>query len=131
MATQAKLPGTLPTPAAARSNLRLVREEVRRKRGVAESMKARVDAAKEELKAADAETEEVEGDLLDADEGTPLDVSAGANHHKALRRLAHARTDLDKVRATQRLAKSELKEALGRLRAAREDMEAIREGRRR
>lgn len=128
--TQAILPATLPTPAQARNNLRACRNEVKEKTNVAEGMKDRLDAAKEEEKEAAAEVEQAERDLLEADEDSKEEKVASVAHHKAWRRLERARLDKDKVKATLKLARGEARAAAKRLAAAREDLEAIREGKR-
>jgi predicted phage gp36 major capsid-like protein len=74
--TQARLPATLPTPAQARSALRLARAEVKEKSNIADGMKDRRDAAKDEVKAATAELEEAEVDLLEAESGSKEEGAA-------------------------------------------------------
>lgn len=93
-------------------------------------MKDRLDAAKEEQKAALLDIEAAEGDLLDADEDGPQEKAAQTAHHEAFKRAERAAADAEKVKATLKLARGELKMATKRLTAAREDLEAIREGRR-
>lgn len=127
--SQPFLPATLPTPALARSNLRLARSEVRAKRDVVDGLKDRADASREELAAAGLDVDTAEDDLLDAAEGSPEAIAADAHHQKACKRADRARSDLEKVAATRKLAKGELHAADKRLAAAREDLEAIREGR--
>jgi hypothetical protein len=130
MAAQAKLPGTLPTPAQARSNLRVTRDCFREKLLVFEGYKERIAASKDEVKAANLEVEEAEADLLAAEEGSKEDIDASSRHGKAMRRKARAQTDLEKVTAARRLAGREMALAAKGLAAAREDVEAIRQGRR-
>jgi hypothetical protein len=130
MATQAKLLGVLPTPAVARANLRMARKQAKEAADVVDGLKDRVSAASDEMKAAAAEVEEAEADLLEADEGSKEDTAAAAAHDKGLKRGHRASTDWEKVKAALKLARTEAKQAGKRLVAAREDLEAIREGRR-
>jgi hypothetical protein len=97
---------------------------------VADGMKGRRDASKEEAASAELELEETEDDLLDAEEGSSEDLAADVRHQKALKRFSRALTDLGKVKSTLKLAKADLKKAQKCLTAAREDVEAVRQGRR-
>jgi hypothetical protein len=128
-AVQAILPATLPTPTQARSNLKLARSEVREKGNVADGMKDRLAAAKEEQVAALLEVEEAENEIFDAPEESPEDIAANARHQKMCKRAARAASDVEKVSGTLKLARGELRVARKHLAAARQDLEAIRDGR--
>jgi hypothetical protein len=130
MATQAKMPGVMPTPAQARSVLRLSRDDVAAKRATVRAMRAQAQAAKDAEAAALADLEEAEGDGLASDDGTEAAVSAEQRQTKEWKRAKKARDSREKVARTLRLARSELKEAEARLAAARDDIEALQEGRR-
>lgn len=131
MSTQARMPATLPTPAAARSQLRLARDDARAKRNTYDDLKERLAAARDEMKTAGAEVEEAEGDMLVADADSAEEKAASNAHQKAWQRMRRAELDYDKVKATRGNAQHELKKALALLATAREELEAVREGRRR
>lgn len=128
--TQARLPATLPDPRQARANLTTARQEARDKRAVVDGLKERAAAARDEIADAMLDLEAAEEDLLGTAEGSREHLAAQDKHGKAWRRLARARKDAEKVKATRKLAKDEAKAAEGKLVAAREDLEAIRQGRR-
>jgi hypothetical protein len=108
----------------------MAKSGLKEKANVADGMKDRCDAAKDEEKAALAELEEAEADFLAADDGSKEEADAEKRQRKAWKRALRARLDLDKVAATLKLAKKEVKAAAGFVRAAREDLDAIAEGRR-
>jgi hypothetical protein len=130
MSTQARLPGTLPTPAVARANLRMARRSYQDRQNVVDGMKDRLSAAHDEVKAAGAELDEVEQDLLAADEGSSEDLAADERHGKAMKRAERAANDVIKVAGALRLAQSELADGVRLLAGARGELAAIREGRR-
>lgn len=129
MATQARLPATLPDPKQARANLAAARAEERAKRGVVDGLKERAAAARGEISDAALDLEAAEEDLLGTADASPEHLAAQTAHGKAWRRLARARKDAEKVQATRKLAKGEAGAAAAKLAAAREDLEAIRQGR--
>jgi len=130
MATQARLPATLPSPAQAKANLRMARSALKEKRNVVDGLKARHEAARDEAADAEAEVDGAETDLVECEEGSSAEVSADKRHHKACARLDRAEADAERVGSALKLAKSELKNARAQMRTARADIEAIREGRR-
>lgn len=130
MPNQARLPGTLPTPTQARGALKLARNCVREKENVADGLKERLAAARDEVAAAKAEMEEAEVDLVEADEDSPQEKTASVTHEKSYKRRARAQLDEEKVAKAYHLAQAELRVALKALENARSDIEAIREGRR-
>lgn len=130
MSTQARLPGTLPSPAKARSNLRDAREALRLRRLDHDRQKEHVKRAKDGLDAAGKALDLAEDDLCAAADGSPEETSADAKHDETLRAVDRAEKDLVKVQAALQLAADELTLARRQLGNAREDMRAIREGRR-
>jgi hypothetical protein len=130
MATQAKLPGTLPTPAVARSNLRNARSVVRTREAVLEGLRERAKLARETVSECNLKLDAVEDDLLVAEEGSDQDVSADKAHGEAMRAVERAEKDVEKVAAAVKVAGDELAVARRELAAARADIRAIREGRR-
>lgn len=130
-ATQAKLPATLPTPAEARSALRLCRQERAEKSKALEGLKLRLEQAKAREKSCAAEIERHEALLLDADEGSPEDLAESAEHVAAIREHEKAEKAREAIEEGMPFAKSELKETETRLRGARADVRAIADGRRR
>lgn len=131
MATQARLAGTLPSPKQAMSNLRLARIEVRERAAALLDLKTELRKAKAEGAAAAAALEQDEGILVDAADGSPEAAAAESEHRRDMKRAERAERDRAKVAEAVKLAAAEHKQALGHLRAARDDLEAIREGRRR
>jgi hypothetical protein len=130
MGTQARLPGTLPTPAAAKASLRMAREEWRRATSAKDGLTSRLAAARDEAKAAAIELGEAEADLLAAEDGGIEELDADERHAKAVKRFERAEADIVKVRGTIREASRELKAAQAVLTGARAEMQAIRQGRR-
>jgi hypothetical protein len=128
--TQARLPGTLPTPAEARQRLRSASASESATASVLASLRDRLKDACEESKAARLELGEVERTLLDAGEGSPEEIVAQADQGTAWKRLCKAEIGIENLRATVRKAASDHAEAERGLRTTREDLEAIRQGRR-
>jgi hypothetical protein len=130
MKGQVKIPETLPTPAQAKQALYTARGDVRQTRETWSRLKLRLKDAKEEQKIAAAELDDLEPDLLDPADEAAEAVTAKA-HTAAWRRLQRAEKDADKVRQAASHARNEYEKACARLATAREDLEAVREGRRR
>jgi chromosome segregation ATPase len=129
-ATQARLPYTLPTPAQARGKLREARANEANTRNVLSGLKEHLKAAKSEAEAASAELVEAERTLLDAADDSPESLAAEAEQGRAWKRLRTAETGLENLQSTIRAADAEHAESARLLRAAREDLEAVRVGRR-
>jgi hypothetical protein len=129
MATQPRLPGTLPTPSVARSNLRDARYSVRNQRMLAVEAKEHVKRAKDDLAAAAAAVETAEDDL-DKASGDAEVMAADGAHELSLGLVQKGEAALVKVSAVAKRAADDLGIAEKRLAAAREDLRAIRQGRR-
>ncbi len=130
MATQPKLPGTLPTPAQAKSALRTAVSALADKRLLVIRLKDDAKTAALDLKRATKEVDVAERDLLAADEGSPEDADAAARLAKWLGMLEKAEDAVDKVKDTARRAQLELDAAAKVLRGARGDVRAVQDGRR-
>ena len=130
MASQAKLPHTMPTPRQARSNLREAVANFRTKRVLTTQLEDDCKRAKSELKTADHEIDEAEGDLLASAEDSPEDLDASARLAKAVAHEERAERDLEKVQDILRRSRLELDGATKILRGARGDIRALQEGRR-
>lgn len=130
MSTQARLPGTLPTPAEARRRLGEAATAEQKARDEVQGWNDHAKAAKEEIEAAEKELAEVERVLVDAPEESEAAVSAELEWDKAWARRSHAEAGLANVRAASRGAKADWKRAKARLLTVRQDIAAIRLGRR-
>jgi len=127
---QAKLPATMPTPAEARSALRLAKADVAEKRGTVAKQRLDIKTAQGQIERCAAVLEEVEADLLGADEGSPEDLRAAALEVEAVRAFDVAERAHETLTKALPYLVAECKQAEGRLRAARGDIRAIGEGRR-
>lgn len=130
MGTQARLPGTLPTPAEARQRLKDATAAEANTRNTMDSFKEHLKAAKKEASAAEGGLREEERILIDAADGSDEARAAETEQAKAWKRLRVADKGVENLKATYSKAEAEWKEARRRLMAAREDLEAIRQGRR-
>lgn len=130
MSTQARLPGTLPTPAEARQRLKDATAAEANARNAKELSADRLKDAKDEAKAAEAELVEAERLLIDAVENSDEARAAEADQAKAWKRLRLAEKGIKNLTATHGGDLTEWKATKARLFAAREDLEAIRQGRR-
>lgn len=130
-ATQAKLPATLPTPAEARSALRLARAEVREKRITLAKQKLDIKTAQGQIERCTSTLEDVEGDWLAAGDGSTEDLAAAGLIVETIRALDTAERAHETLTKALPYLSAELKQAEGRLRGARNDIRAIAEGRRR
>lgn len=128
MSSQPKLPGTLPTPAAAKSALRQAVASFAEKRLLVIRLKDNAKTAALDLKRATAEVDIAERDLLAADEGSPEDADATSRMAKWFGLLEKAEDAVSKVKDTTRRADIELDAAAKVLRGARGDVRAIRDG---
>lgn len=129
--TQARLPGTLPTPRDARARLALaVAREVEASSKVA-AFVLHMKSARAALKSAATEAGQAEQDLLAAEPGSPEETAADARHATAWRDLQRAEASIASLLDTSASARADRAEARAALRSAREEMEAIRQGRRR
>jgi len=128
--TQPRLPGTLPTPAAAKAVLRMARQEWRTRRETYDGLEGDHSSAKSEVKDATTEVDQAEADLLAASEDSKEEKAADVAHQRAWLRLERAESDLEKVASTHKLAKAELAKARKLLAGARAELQATREGRR-
>lgn len=130
MATQVRLVGTLPTPTQARQRLKDATAAASNASNMHEGMKEHLKAAKKEVAAAEKELVEAERLLIDAVEDSPEARDAEVEQAKAWKRLRLAEKGVENLKATFSSALAELKEKRRVLAAAREDLEAIRQGRR-
>jgi hypothetical protein len=128
--TQIKLTGTTPTPAQAKSKLREATADEHNKRHVLECLRERLKSTKEEATAAEAELVEAERVLLAAADDSEEGAAAEVDHGKAWKRLQLAERGIANLGSTISKASMEATEAKAILRSAREDLEAIRLGRR-
>ena len=129
MSTQVRLPGTISSPQAARLQLRSARALLADKRETMDSIHERVLTARDAAAAAAKELDKVERDLL-ASESRESDAAADKAHTQALKSWIKAEDALGEIKATTRLARLEYIHAGAALRAAREELEATRQGRR-
>ncbi len=127
---QTRFPGLLPTPAQARLRLKDATSEEANARHLWEGLKEHQKAAKKEVEAAELELREVERILIDAVEDSPEARDAEKDQAKAWKRLKDAERGLENLKATHSSAQADWKEKRRSLMAAREDLEAIRQGRR-
>jgi hypothetical protein len=130
MSSQAKLPGTLPTPAQARAALRLARDAFAARTGAARGLKEQVKLCKDTIIKTDDALEEAERDLLGTDPETGEGLAADVAHGKAMAAIERAETDLEKAKASLMVATDDLAAARRTLTGARGDLRAIRDGRR-
>jgi hypothetical protein len=130
MGTQTKMAGVVGTPKQLRAILRQCREDVRAREKAVADLKTQAEAAKDAEDAAVALLEQAERDALEAADGSPESVDAERRETREWKRAKGARDSRRKVKATLKLAKAELKGALARLDAVRDDIEALQEGRR-
>jgi len=128
--TQARLPGTLPTPAEARRRLGEATKAEQAARDEVASWDENAAAAKEEIEAAEVELSEVERVLVDAVEGSEAATTAEVEWGVAWERRCNAEKGLANVKASSRGAKADWKKAKARLLVCRQDIAAIRMGRR-
>ena len=127
MSTQVRLPGTISSPQAARLELRAARALLADKRETMDSIHERVLTARDAAAAAAKELDKVERDLLACESS---DAAADKAHTQALKSWIKAEDALGQIKATTRLARLEYIRAGAALRAAREELEATRQGRR-
>lgn len=126
-----RFPGMLPTPAQARQKLKDATSEEANARHLWEGLKEHQKAAKKEVEAAELELREAERLLIDAAEDSPEAREAEKDQAKAWKRLKAAEKGFENLRATHSSAQVDWKERRRALMAVREDLEAIRQGRRR
>lgn len=129
--TQARLPGTLPTPRQAREHLQAAIGAERSAAKEVEGFKLHLKSARAELKAAAGEMEAAEEDFLAAAPDSPEERAADAKAATAWARSRKAERGITNLLDTSRAARSRLAECRQKLRSAREELEAVREGRRR
>jgi predicted nucleic acid-binding Zn-ribbon protein len=128
--TQPKLPGVGPTSTVARRNLCTATEAVRETTDRLAGLKEHLKAARSELETADSELASIERDLVAADvDGKEWRV-AEIDHGKAWKRYSQAERGIENLKSTIVAAENAHKEASRILRAAREDLESVRLGRR-
>jgi hypothetical protein len=130
VATQAKFPGVLPTPVEARRRLGEASKAAQAACEEVEGFKLDVEGAKERLGQADLELMEVERVLVAAREGSPEEASAEQEWDKAWEVVGEAEKGLANVKRAMKAAKAECGKARARLMAVRQDIAAIRLGRR-
>jgi hypothetical protein len=129
MSSQPKLPGTLPTPVQAKSNLRSAVETLAEKRLLLSRLKDDAKTAGLDFKRATKEVAMAERDLLAAAEGTPEDADASARMGKWLGMLEKAEDAVAKLKDTTRRGQLEVDQAVKVLAGARGDIRALQAGR--
>lgn len=131
MATQPKLPHTLPTPRAAKAALRGVLEEISAQREAIRGLKDQVKRAKEDAAEAERQITAAERDLLQAEDDSPEELDASAREVAALVLLEKAEDAGRKADGILKRANRELEEMTARLAGVRGDLRAIQQGRQR
>lgn len=130
MATQAKLPGTLPTHAQAKANLRDARSLESTRAKVVEGLKGKVKLAQKEQAAAELDRDIAERDLEASAAGSDEERDADVRQFEADKRVERAERDLGKVKEALAVAVVEHADAARALSGARGDLRAIHQGRR-
>jgi peptidoglycan hydrolase CwlO-like protein len=128
---QAKLPHTHPTPAQCRSNLANALRTLEEKRKVLDGLADHAKAARKETELAAADLGIAEADLLASDPESQEEAAADAAQGQAWARLLKAEQASERLQKAVAYAKAEVADAEKPLRSAREDLAAVREGRRR
>ena len=129
MTTQARLPGTLPTPVEARRRLGEATKAEAAARSEVENFDEYAKAAKEEMEAAEKELSEAERVLVEAAEDSAESAAADLEWGKAWERRSKGEAGLANVKAAARGARGDWKRAKTRLLTCRQDIAAIRAGR--
>jgi hypothetical protein len=130
VATQTRLPGTLPTLAQAKARLRESRGLVETRARTLEEMRGHKKTAKGDLADAEAAVDAAECDLLAALAGSAEETAADGAHAKAMRATEKAEEALRRVEHAVQRADSEHEDARRELTGARSELRAVREGRR-
>lgn len=130
VASQVRIPGTLPTLPHAKAALREARATYFVRKDTADKFAAEVKRAKAEFAQAEQAYDDAERILLDAAAGSPEETRADGEHDKADRAVEKAEGDLAKVKKASDKAHAERDEALSLLVGARRTLREIRQGRR-
>jgi hypothetical protein len=130
MATQARLPGTLPTPEQARAKLKNARAGRRVVLDVVTKNRLDLKAIAKEQEAAEVSLEDAEHTMGDAAEGSPEQLAAETEQAEMWDALGRLEKKAANLKAAQVKAQAALEEADRALRVARDDIKAIRQGRR-
>ena len=130
MGTQVKLPGTLPTPAQARGKLKDARAERRTVLGAVLGFKAEIKAIGKELMALEGELEDAERTMENAVEDSPEQLEAEKDQGATWDALCALEKKEANVKGALAKGEARLAECNRILREAREDIKAIRQGRR-